>query len=121
MLLVAYLIQLAVLLFLEKDVVITIPLWFQDRYKNVQWLSQCIGNFYQRLYLKLTTEMPTYAAMGILLLASAIITIVICWLIRMGLCYLLRKWKKAMESDFMGLSISMVMVTLLLYHLISMW
>ena len=69
-LLVAYLIQLAALLFLEKDVVAAIPLWFQDRYRNVQCLSQCIGDFYQHLYLKMTMEMPTYATMGILILIS---------------------------------------------------
>ncbi len=128
-LLVAYLIQLVALLFLEKDIVATIPLWFQDRYKNVQLLSTRIGDFYQRLYLKLATEMPTYVTMGILLLASAIITVVICWLIRMGLCYLLQKWKKRWEFydcknleaikkcamaeiALMGMSISMVVVNL---------
>lgn len=51
-LLVAYLIQLTALLFLEKNIVSTIPLWFRDRYRNVQWMSQRIGNVYQRLYLR---------------------------------------------------------------------
>lgn len=36
-LLIAYLIQLTAFLFLEKDVVATIPLWFRNRYRNVQW------------------------------------------------------------------------------------
>lgn len=35
-LLVAYLVQLIVVLIIEKDTVVTIPLWFQDRYRNVQ-------------------------------------------------------------------------------------
>ena len=35
-LLVTYLIQLAALLFLEKDTAATIPQWFQGRYKNIQ-------------------------------------------------------------------------------------
>ena len=128
-LLVAYLIQLAALLFLEKDVVAAIPLWFQDRYRNVQWLSRCIGDFYQHLYLKMTMEMPTYATVGILILISVIIVAAAFCLIRMGVHSLLQKWKKRWELyesrdmallkkcaivgiAFMGLSISMVMVNL---------
>lgn len=93
-LLVAYLIQLVALLFLEKNIVSTIPLWFRERYRNVQWLSRCIGNVYQRLYLKMTMEMSSYAAIGILVLVSVIIAIAAFCLIRMGLRYLLQKWKK---------------------------
>lgn len=128
-LLVAYLIQLTALLFLKKDVVAAIPLWFQDRYRNVQWLSQCIGNFYQRLYLKMIMEISDYAAIGLLIFISVIIAVICFFLIRMGLCYLLQKWKKRWEFYesrdigllkkcamvgivFMGLSISMVMVNL---------
>lgn len=128
-LLVAYLIQLAALLFLEKDTAATIPKWFQGRYKNIQWLSQCIRDFYQHLYLKITAEISTQATIGIMCLASVIIAVVIFSLIRMGLRYLLQKWKKRWEfyesSDigllkkcaivgiaFMGFSISMVVVNL---------
>ena len=128
-LLVAYLIQLAALLFLEKDTAATIPQWFQGRYKNIQWLSQCIRDFYQHLYLKITAEISTQTTIGIMCLASVIIAVVIFSLIRMGLCYLLRKWKKrwefydCMDVDlikkcaivgivFMGFSISMVVVNL---------
>lgn len=128
-LLAAYLIQLAALLFLEKNIVSTIPLWFRNRYRNIQWLSQCIGDFYQRLYLKITMEMPTYAAIRILIFVSVIIAVAGFCLIRIGLCFLLQKWKKRWEFyesrdmellkkcaivgiAFMGLSISMVMVNL---------
>lgn len=128
-LLVAYLIQLAALLFLEKDTAATIPQWFQGRYKNIQWLSQCIRDFYQYLFLKITAEISTQATIGIMCLVSVIITVVIFSLIRMGLRYLLRKWKKrwefydCMDVDlikkcaivgiaFMGFSISMVVVNL---------
>lgn len=128
-LLVTYLIQLAALLFLEKDTAATIPQWFQGRYKNIQWLSQCIRDFYQHLYLKITAEISTQATIGIMSLASVIIAVVIFSLIRMGLRYLLRKWKKrwkfydCMDVDlikkcaivgiaFMGFSISMVVVNL---------
>lgn len=128
-LLAAYLIQLAAFLFLEEDVLSTIPLWFRDRYRNVQWLSRCIGDFYQRLYLKITAEISTQATIGIMCLASVIIAVVIFSLIRMGLRYLLRKWKKRWEFydcidvdlikkcaivgiAFMGFSISMVVVNL---------
>lgn len=128
-LLVAYLIQLVALLFLEKNIVSTIPLWFRDRYRNVQWLSQCIENFYQRLYLKMTMEMSSYAAIGILVLVSVIIAVATFCLIRMGLRYLLQKWKKRWKFyDYkdlevikkcamvgialMGMSISMVVVNL---------
>lgn len=128
-LLVAYLIQLVALLFLEKNIVSTIPLWFRDRYKNVQWLSRCIGNVYQRLYLKMTMEMSSYAAIGILVLVSVIIAVAVFCLIRMGLRYLFQKWKKRWKFyDYkdlevikkcamlgialMGMSISMVVVNL---------
>lgn len=128
-LLIAYLVQLIVVLIIEKDTVVTIPLWFQDRYRNVQWLSKCIGDFYQRLYLKMTTEIPTHVAFGILVLVSVIIVVICFFLIRIGLRYLLQKWKKRWEFydckdldvikkcamagiAFMGLSISMVVVHL---------
>ena len=141
-LLVAYLIQLAALLFLEKDTAATIPKWFQGRYKNIQWLSQCIRDFYQHLYLKITVEISTQATIGIMCLASVIIAVVIFSCIRMGLRYLLRKWKKrwefydCMDVDlikkcavvgiaFMGFSISMVVVNLLFIpfklNVISWW
>ena len=128
-LLIAYLIQMVALLFLEKNIVSTIPLWFWNRYRNIQWLSQCIGDFYQRLYLKMTMEMSSYAAIGILVLVSVIIAIATFCLIRMGLRYLLQKWKKRWKFyDYkdlevikkcamlgfalMGMSISMVVVNL---------
>lgn len=128
-LLVAYLIQLAALLFLEKDVVAAIPLWFQDRYRNVQCLSQCIGDFYQHLYLKMIMKMSAYVAIGILIFVSVIIAIATFCLIRIRLRYLLQKWKKRWELyesrdidllkkcaivgiAFMGFSISMVVVNL---------
>lgn len=141
-LLVAYLIQLAALLFLEKDTVAAIPKWFQGRYKNIQWLSQCIRDFYQHLYLKITVEISTQATIGIMCLASVIIAVVIFSCIRMGLRYLLRKWKKRWEFydcmgvdsikkcaivgiAFMGFSISMVVVNLLFIpfrlNMISWW
>ncbi len=128
-LLAAYLIQMAALLFLEKNIVSTIPLWFRNRYRNVQWLLQCIENFYQRLYLKMTMEMPAYAAIVILILVSVIIAVAGFCLIRMGLRYLLQKWKNRWEFYesrdigllkkcamvgfvFMGMSISMVVINL---------
>ena len=128
-LLIAYLVQLIVVLIIEKDTVATIPLWFQDRYRNFQWLSKCIGDFYQKLYQKMITEISTYAAIGILIFVSVIIAAICFLLIRMGLCCLLQKWKKWWELyesrdvellkkcvmvgiAFMGLSISMVVVNL---------
>ena len=128
-LLAAYLIQLAALLFLEKKIVTTIPLCFRERYKNLQWLSQRIGDFYQRLYLKMTMELPSYATIGILILVSVIIAVAGFCLIRIGLRYLLQKWKKRWEFydyknlevmkkcaligiTFMGFSISMAVVNL---------
>lgn len=128
-LLVAYLIQLVALLFLEKNIVSTIPLWFRNRYRNIQWLSQCIGDFYQRFYLKTIMKMSAYAAIGLLIFISVIIAVICFFLIRIGLRYLLRKWKKrwefydCMDVDlikkcaivgiaFMGFSISMVVVNL---------
>ncbi len=128
-LLVAYLIQLVALLFLEKNIISTIPLWFRNRYRNIQWLSQCIGDFYQRLYLKMIMKMSAYAAIGLLFFISVIIAVICFFLIRMGLRYLLQKWKKRWEfyesKDigllkkcamvgfvFMGMSISMVVINL---------
>lgn len=128
-LLIAYLVQLIVVLIIEKDTVVTIPLWFQNRYRNVQWLSKCIGNFYQRLYLEMTTEISTHIAIGILVIISVIIAVIYFFLIRIGLRYLLQKWKKRWEFyesrdvellkkcamagiAFMGLSISIVVVNL---------
>ena len=128
-LLVAYLIQLVAFLFLEKNIVSTIPLWFRNRYRNVQWLSQCIGDFYQRLYLKMIMKMSAYAAIGFLFFISVIIAVICFFLIRMGLRYLLQKWKKrwefydCMDMDLIkkcvivgialiGMSISMVVINL---------
>lgn len=141
-LLIAYLVQLIVVLIIEKDTVVTIPLWFQDRYRNVQCLSKCIGDFYQRLYLKMTTEIPTHVAFGILVLVSVIIAVICFFLIRIGLRYLLQKWKKRWEFydcrdvellkkcamagiAFMGLSISIVVVNLpfipFKFNVVSWW
>lgn len=141
-LLVAYLIQLAALLFLEKKIVATIPLWFRDRYKNVQWMSQRIGDFYQRLYLKMAMEMPSYATIGILILVSVIIVAVIFCFIRIGIHSLLQKWNRRwefydctdidlikkcvlIEIAFMGFSISMIVVNLpfipLRLNVVSWW
>lgn len=128
-LLVAYLIQLAALLFLEKNIVATIPLWFRDRYRNVQWMLQCVGDFYQSLYLKMTTEISTQVTIGIMIFVSVIIAVAGFCLIRIGLRYLLQKWKKRWEFyesrdidllkkcamagiTLMGMSISMVVVNL---------
>ena len=128
-LLVAYLVQLTALLFLEKNIVSTIPLWFQDGYRNIHWLSQCMGGFYQRLYLKMTMEMSAYVAIGILVFVSVIIAVAGFCLIRIRLRYLLQKWKRRWEYyDYkdlelikkcamagiaiMGFSISMIVVNL---------
>lgn len=128
-LLAAYLIQLVALLFLEKNIVSTIPLWFRDRYRNVQWLLQCVGDFYQSLYLKMTTEISTQVTIGIMIFVSVIIAVATFCLIRMGLRYLLQKWKKRWKFyDYkdlevikkcamvgialMGMSISMIVVNL---------
>lgn len=141
-LLLAYLIQLAALLFLEKDTLATIPQWFQGRYRNIQWMSKCIGDFYQNLYLNMTAKISTQATIGIMFLASVIIAVVTFCLIRIGLCYLLRKWKKRWEFydykdlevikkciivgiSFMRFSISMVVVNLpfipIRLNVISWW
>lgn len=128
-LLAAYLIQLAALLFLEKNIVATIPLWFRERYRNVQWLLQFVGDFYQSFYLKMTTEISTQVTIGTMIFVSVIIAVAAFCLIRMGLRYLLQKWKKRWEFyDYkdlevikkcamtgialMGMSISMVVVNL---------
>jgi len=129
-LLIAYLIQMVALLFLEKDdIVVAIPVWFQDRYRNVQWLSQRIENFYQGFYLKITTSMPARVVIGILILVSVTIAVVLFFFIRMGLRHLLQKWKKwwefydcrdvelikkcaMVEIAFMGFSVSTIIVNL---------
>jgi len=141
-LLMAYLVQLVAFLFHEKDTVATIPVWFHDRFGNILWLVQCIRNFYPRLYLKMTTSMPVQIVIGILILVSVIIAVVLFFLIRMGLRYLLQKWKKRWEFyesrdmellkkcamvgiAFMGLSISMVVVNLpfipFKFNVVSWW
>lgn len=128
-LLAAYLIQLVAYLFLEKNIVATIPLWFWERYRNVEWLLQCIGDFYQSLYLKMTTEISTQVTIGIMILVSVIIAVICFFLIRIGLRHLLQKWKKRWELyesrdivllkkcamtgiALMGFSISMIVVNL---------
>lgn len=141
-LLMAYLVQMVAFLFLEKDTVATIPVWFHDRFGNILWLVQCIRNFYQRLYLKMTTSVPVQMVIGILILVLIIIAVVLFFLIRMGLRYLLQKWKKRWEFyesrdmellkkcamagiAFMGLSISMVVVNLpfipFKFNVVSWW
>ncbi len=75
-LLVSYLIQMMAVLIIEKDIVMTIPTWFRNRCRNILWLLQCMGDFYQRLYLKMTTAIPPRVAIGILILVSVIIAVV---------------------------------------------
>lgn len=96
-LLMAYLVQLVAFLFHEKDTVATIPVWFQDRYRNILWLLQCIRNFYQRIYLKMTTSMSVSMVIGILIFVSVIIAVVLFFLIRIGLRHQLQRWKKRWE------------------------
>ncbi len=141
-LLVSYLIQMIAVLIIEKDIAATIPLWFRDRCRNILWLLQCIGDFYQRLYLKMTTAIPPRVAIGILILVSVIIVVVCFFLIRMVLRYMQQQWKNrwefydCMDVDLikkcamagialMGLSISMVVVDLpfvpFKFNVVSWW
>lgn len=90
----------------------------------------------------MATEISTHAAIGILILVSVIIAVICLFLIRMGLCYLLQKWKKRWELyesrneellkkcamvgiAFMGLSISIVAVNLpfipFQFNIVSWW
>ena len=83
----------------------------------------------QRLYLKMIMKMSAYAAIGFLFFISVIIAVICFFLIRMGLRYLLQKWKKrwefydCMDMDLIkkcvivgialiGMSISMVVINL---------
>ncbi len=141
-LLVSYLIQTIAVLIIEKDIVMTIPTWFRNRCRNILWLLQCMGDFYHRLYLKMTTAIPPRVAIGILILVSVIIAVVWFFLIRMVLRYMQQQWKNrwefydCMDVDLikkcamagialMGLSISMVVVDLpfvpFRFNVVSWW
>ena len=96
-LLAAYLAQMAAVLFAEKDITATIPLWFSDRCGNIMWLLQNLGILYRNSYQKMITAMPPQMAVGILVFASAVFAAIVFFVIRMGICGLLRKWKKRWE------------------------
>lgn len=93
----AYLAQMASVLIAEKDITATIPLWFSDRCGNVMWLLQNLGNLYRSLYQTMITVMPPQMAVGILVFTSAVMAAILFVDIRMGICCLLRKWKKRWE------------------------
>ncbi len=129
-------------IFFERDTAATVPLWFQDRCRNVQWLSRCIGNYYQRIYLKITAELQAYDAVGILFFVSVTVAAAIFFPVRMGLRCLLKRWKQrwklyncigagtvkkcAMAGiAFMGFSISTIVVKLPIipfkWNVVSWW
>jgi uncharacterized protein YigA (DUF484 family) len=93
----AYLAQMAAVLITEKDIIAAIPLWFLERCENAIWLLQNLGNLYRSLYQTMITAMPSPLAVGILVFASAAIAVSLFFVIRMGACCLLRKWKKRWE------------------------
>ena len=93
----AYLAQMAAVLITEKDIIATIPLWFLERCENVIWLLQNLENLYRSLYQTMITFMPSPLAVGALVFASAVIGVSLFFVIRMGVCCLLRKWKKRWE------------------------
>lgn len=121
---------------------VTIPSWFRDKYRNILWLIQRLEDFYQSLYLKVTTEISTHAAIGILAFVSVIVAFICFFFIRMGIRYLLQKWKRRCEFyesrdvellkkcamagiAFMALLISIVAVNLPLipfqFNVVSWW
>ncbi len=93
----AYLAQMAAVLITEKDIIATIPLWFLERCENAIWLLQNLGNLYWSLYQTMITVMPSPLAVGTLFFVSAVIVVSLFFVIRMGACCLLRKWKKRWE------------------------
>lgn len=93
----AYLAQMAAVLITEKDIIATIPLWFLERCENAIWLLQNLGNLYRSLYQTMITVMPSPLAVGTLVFASSVIAVGVFFVIRMGACCLLRKWKKRWE------------------------
>lgn len=93
----AYLAQMAAVLITEKDIIAAIPLWFLERCENAIWLLQNLGNLYRSLYQTMITVMPSPLAVGILVFASAVIAVGVFFVIRIGACCLLRKWKKRWE------------------------
>ena len=93
----AYLAQMAAVLITEKDIIATIPLWFLERCENAIWLLQNLGNLYRSLYQTMITVMPSQLAVGTLFFVSAVIVVSLFFVIRMGACCLLRKWKKRWE------------------------
>lgn len=128
-LLVAYLAQMVIILIAEKDITAAIPLWFFDRCGNVIWFLKNLENLYQYFYQTMTTAMPPQAAYTILVFVSAVFAVIIFFVICMGICCLLEKWKKRWEYyeckdmeqfkkcvmvgiAFMGFSISLVVMKL---------
>lgn len=93
----AYLAQMAAVLITEKDIIAAIPLWFLERCENAIWLLQNLGNLYRSLYQTMITVMPSPLAVGTLVFASSVIAVGLFFVIRMGACCLLRKWKKRWE------------------------
>lgn len=93
----AYLAQMAAVLIAEKDIIAAIPLWFLERCENAIWLLQNLGNLYRSLYQTMITVMPSPLAVGTLVFASSVIAVGVFFVIRMGACCLLRKWKKRWE------------------------
>ena len=82
---------------LSRDIIAAIPLWFLERCENGIWLLQNLGNLYRSLYQTMITVMPSPLAVGTLVFASSVIAVGVFFVIRMGACCLLRKWKKRWE------------------------
>ena len=64
-------IQTGYILFVNKDVVFTIPQWFENRRENGCDIAEMIARLYQWCYEYLTDTLHPYMAVGILILASA--------------------------------------------------
>lgn len=63
-------IQTGYILYMNKDVTKTIPLWFVNRWKNCCDAAEMIAGLYQWCYGYLTDYMHPYVVIGIMILAS---------------------------------------------------
>lgn len=85
-------VQTGYILFVNKDVVTTIPDWFLNRGRNVMNVANLLCRVYQRCYKYLAKYVHSYVAVGIITLVSVGILAVVFVLVRIAFDRITEKW-----------------------------
>jgi len=85
-------IQTSYILYVNKDIVATIPDWFLNRGRDVMNVANLLGKFYQWCYNFLTQYVHSYVAISIIILVSGGIVTGAFVLVRIAFGRITEKW-----------------------------